>query len=374
MRPRASAVRPSRGRDSRSSRREFLIMHGSRQLVRKFLRDEVPQRIPLYDLLRNDAVIAHFAGQSATPQNGQEVVYRAYEPAVDATRPRIRAPQAEGIEALPDGRFRQYFRWTDWISPLKFGTPEEYAAEKNRFLSAYDPAWNSAKQTALDERLARHSEEQRRLGDVFLFLTGPSEWLTNLYHEVGLDQFVYYLADYPELIDNLLEVNAAETIVWAEHLPRDLELDAVFLADDIAFRSGPLLNPKWFDRAYFPRVSRIFEAFHRRGTKVLFHSDGNLYRILDGLVEAGIDALNPIETQAGMDVGDIHRRYPQLLLVGGIDVSHLLVFGSPDEIRNTVQRTIDAAEGRIMIGSTTEVHDEVPLENFLALREAVLNL
>ena len=347
-------------------------MRGSRQLVRTFLRGEIPQRIPLYDLLRNDAVIAHFAGE-ATPQNGLEVVYKAYEPAVDATRPRIRAPQAEGTEALPDGRSRKYFRWTDWISPLKFGTSEEYAAAKKRFLSAYDPAWNVAKQTALDERLARHAEEQRCLGDVFLFLTAPSEWLTHLYHEVGLDQFAYYLADDPDLIDNLLEVNAAETIAWVEHLPSDLELDAVFLADDIAYHSGPLFNPKWFECVYFPRVSRVFEAFHRRGSKVLFHSDGNLYRILDGLVDAGIDALNPIEIQAGMDVGEIHRRYPQLLLVGGIDVSHLLVFGSPREIRETVQRTIDAAEGRIMIGSTTEVHDAVPLENFLALRDAVLN-
>lgn len=61
------------------------------------------------------------------------------------------------------------------------------------------------------------------------------------------------------------------------------------------------------------------------------------------------------------------------ITAGGRDVSHLLVFGSPDEIRNTVQRTIDAAEGRIMIGSTTEVYDAVPIENFLALREAALN-
>lgn len=38
-----------------------------------------------------------------------------------------------------------------------------------------------------------------------------------------------------------------------------------------------------------------------------------------------------------------------------------------------MQRTIDAAEGRIMIGSTTEVYDAVPIENFLALREAALN-
>jgi len=349
------------------------IVHGSRKLVDTLLRGQGPGRILIYDLLRNDAVVEHFAGQWPTPQNGPEAVFEAYEPAVDATRPPIRMPYVERTEALPSGRICRYARWTEWIGPLTFATPEDYVREKKHFLASYDPAWTPAKQAALDEWLARHVDEQRRLGDVYLFLTPPCEWVTNLHHEVGLEQFVYYMADYPELMDDLLKVSVAETVAWVEHLPPELELAAVFTADDIAFHSGPLLNPLWFKRAYIPKLASIFAALHRRGTKVLFHSDGNLYPILDGLVEAGIDALNPIEIQAGMDVGDLHRRYPKLLLVGGIDVSQLLPFGSPQEIRDTVRRTIDAAEGRIMIGSTTEVHNEVPVENFLAMREAVLN-
>lgn len=35
-------------------------------------------------------------------------------------------------------------------------------------------------------------------------------------------------------------------------------------------------------------------------------------------------------------------------------------------------RTIGEAEGRILIGSSTELHDAVPLANFLAMRDAVL--
>ena len=53
-------------------------------------------------------------------------------------------------------------------------------------------------------------------------------------------------------------------------------------------------------------------------------------------------------------------------------MSDLLPFGTPEAIRDTVRRTIDEAEGRIMIGSSTELHDAVPLENFLAMRDAVL--
>jgi len=72
----------------------------------------------------------------------------------------------------------------------------------------------------------------------------------------------------------------------------------------------------------------------------LFHSDGNLNPILDDLVAAGIDGLNPIEILAGMDVGE--------------------------------RKAIDEAGGRILVGSSTELNEDVPLANFLALREAVL--
>jgi hypothetical protein len=347
-------------------------MQGSKERVKTILRGGTPDRPPLYDLLRNDAVVAHFAGEPVTVENGVSVVFRAYAPAIDATRPLIRTPNAEREETLPDGRRRRYSRWTIWTSPRVFAAADDYVAEKKRLLAAWDDTWTAARQAALEAKLAEHDEEQRRLGEVYRFLVGPCEWLTGLYHEVGLDQFVYFMTDYPDLVGELLEIAARETILWAEHLPADREFDAVFLADDLAYRSGPLFNPRWMERVYMPRLARIIDAFHRRNIQVLFHSDGNLWKILDGLVEAGIDALNPIEVMAGMDVGEIHRRYPKLLMAGGIDVSDLLVFGTPAAIRETVHRTIDAAEGRILVGSSTEVHDAVPLRNFLAMRDAVL--
>ena len=75
-----------------------------------------------------------------------------------------------------------------------------------------------------------------------------------------------------------------------------------------------------------------------------------------------------------MDVGEIHRRYPHLFMAGGIDVSQLLPFGSSTEVRDAVRRAIDAAEGRLMVGSSTELNNDVPLENDLALRDAVLDV
>ena len=347
-------------------------MRGSVDRVRAVIRGETPDRVPLYDLLRNDAVINQFTGGTLDTTNGRALTYRAYEAAIDATRPLVRTPNIERTETGDDGRERRYFRWTIWVGPRAYRDADHYADEKRRWLDRFDPCWTAEKQKALDDQLAGWSAENNELGEVFLFRVGPCEWLTNIYHEVGLEQFSYYLGDMPDLIHELLDANFREAAAWADHLPDDHGLDAIFLADDIAFKSGTLLRPAWFEQHYFAGLARACAAYHRKGIRVLFHSDGNLYRILDGLVAAGIDGLNPIEILAGMNVGEVHRRWPSLFIAGGIDVSHLLPFGNPPEVRDAVRRAIDDAEGRILIGSSTELHDGVPLANFLAMREAVL--
>jgi len=72
---------------------------------------------------------------------------------------------------------------------------------------------------------------------------------------------------------------------------------------------------------------------------------------------------------AGMDIAEIHRRHPRLIMAGGVDVSQLLPFGTAQQVKDTVTRAIEDAEGRIMVGSSTELNDDVPLANALALYE-----
>ncbi len=119
-----------------------------------------------------------------------------------------------------------------------------------------------------------------------------------------------------------------------------------------------------------PRLKRLNDAWHARGTACLFHSDGNLWPVLDDLVAAGIDGLNPLEVLAGMTVKAVRERYPQLFLTGGVDVSQLLVYGTPDEVRAACRQNIRDAGGRgYLIGSSTELHWDVALENAVAMFE-----
>jgi hypothetical protein len=348
-------------------------MKGSIERVRAVINGRMPDRAPLYDLLRNDAVLGHFAGEKLTLENAPEVVFRAYEPAVDATRPLVRLPGWEHTEVLPDGRKLRHFRWTIWEEHVAYADSAAYAAAKRAQLDAFDPSWTAERLGGIDRALESIADHRRRLGEVFFVPGGPGVGVQGIFGEIGFDHFCYYMADYPDLIDELIEMNTVQSVNWLEHLPPDHGIEVVMVGDDVAFKTAPMLSPKWFREHYFHRMARLTAAYHERGIKVMFHSDGNLNLILDGLVEAGIDGLNPIEVLAGMDVGDIHRRHPRLFMCGAIDVSQLLPLGTPEQVREAVHRAIDAAEGRIMIGSSTELNNEVPLANYLALREAVLN-
>lgn len=347
-------------------------MNGSIERVRAVVNGDAPDRTPLYDLLRNDAVIGHFAGEPLTLGNCREVVYRAYEPALDATRPSVRMPGKEKTITLPDGRSQRHFRWTIWTERHTYPDTAAYRAAKRKALDEADLCWSEEKQAGISSFLDGVAEQRRRLGEVFFVPGAPSLSLMGIAGEVGWEMLSYCLADCPGIVDELLELGALRSIAWVEHLPEGHGIECAFVGDDIAFKTAPFCSPRWFDEHYMPRLARVMDAYHAKGVKVLFHSDGNLNAILDGLVGAGIDGLNPIEVLAGMDPADIHRRFPALFMAGGIDVSQLLPFGTPAQVRDAVRRSIDAAEGRIMIGSSTELNNEVPLENYLALRDAVL--
>ena len=128
------------------------------------------------------------------------------------------------------------------------------------------------------------------------------------------------------------------------------------------------------EMGFFYEVEKICAACHAQGLKVVFHSDGNIMDLISDLVDVGIDGLNPIEKAADMDLFAIRRKYPELTLVGGVDVTDLLRTASPTEIRHETKKIIaeTGTEGHLLIGSSTEVGNDIPLENYLAFHKEVM--
>ncbi len=348
-------------------------MEGSLERTRRVIAGELPDRAPLFDLLPNDAVLQHFNGGAPVGIGEEQAGARAIAAAIDGSRESQLAPWDERTERTEDGRSIRTERWTAWRQRIDYGSSEAYAEAKQRQLAARRKSAGEAFDTAASDYYRRQREVRSWFGEDFYYLmSAPNAGLMGVWEEVGLEAFSYYFFDCEDLIIEQLELNTEHACRWIEGLPPDDPFEAAFIGEDIAFKSGPMIRVSWLEEHYFPRQARVFAALHARGKKVIFHSDGNLNAIMDGLVEAGIDGLNPVEISAGMDLSDLHRRYPHLVFAGGIDVTNLLPFGTPQQVRDTVVEAIEATEGQILVGSSTEVFNIVPLENFLAMREAAM--
>jgi uroporphyrinogen decarboxylase len=117
----------------------------------------------------------------------------------------------------------------------------------------------------------------------------------------------------------------------------------------------------------------MVDVIHEEGAKVIKHSDGNLWLILDSIVGTGIDGINPIEPIAGMDIAEVKQKYgKRACLVGNIDVSHLLPHGTESEVEAAVKECIRKASygGGHIICSSNSIHSSVNPRNYLAMINA----
>ncbi len=346
-----------------------------RERVLRTAHFEETDRVPLYDILQNDAIIEHYAGRPLTVEDGDEVKGLAIGRILDMTR-MPHGPSAPGITRLDNGIVIQQERWTSWIIERPFhDLPSLIAWVRDEIARAEAQTFGRAEAERLHDDIRRRQAIFARAdpsgrNDPTVLVIESGVGLTEMYWMTGMTMFSYLLADAPALIEEWLEARHQCELrrVAAIADPRVIPIALTY--DDIAYKNGLLFSPAWLRRVWVPRLKRLNDAWHARDTLCLFHSDGDLWPVLDDLVAAGIDGLNPLEVMAGMTVAAVRQRYPRLFLTGGIDVSQLLALGTPEEVRAACRQAIAAAGGRgYFLGSTTELHWEVRLENAIAMFE-----
>ncbi len=149
--------------------------------------------------------------------------------------------------------------------------------------------------------------------------------------------------------------------------------DVLIVEDDIAGKENTLVSPTHFKEFIAPYNQKLLDRAHAHGLKVVRHSDGNLWKILDTLMEMGYDGLNPLESQAGMELKKVKDHCgDRLCLLGNIDCGDLLCTGSEEEVEAAVMQAIgDAAPGGgYILCSSNSIHPGVKAENFLAMVNA----
>jgi len=336
-----------------------------RERVLRTIQHQDTDRVPVYDILQNDALIEHLAGEHLTVANGDRVKARAISRCLDMTRMPA-GPKAPGVRFSPEGLTIRDERWTSWIVERPWcdwdGLIDWVQSEIARVDTlVYDSAF-------AETFWGRMDHYQALFGDDTVQVVESGVGLTEMYWAVGWERFSYLLADEPDLVVAWLEARFRAEMRRIAVIADPRHITVALPYDDIAYKNGTLISPRWLRAHWVPRLRELVGAWQARDIYCLYHSDGDLWEVMDDLVDAGIDGLNPIEVAAGMTVAMVRERYPQLFLTGGIDVSQLLPLGTPEEVSEACRENIRATEGLgYFLGSTTELHWDIPTENILAM-------
>jgi uroporphyrinogen decarboxylase len=157
-------------------------------------------------------------------------------------------------------------------------------------------------------------------------------------------------------------------------------IDVVVTGDDLGSQASPLISTPMYRELIKPYHVELFRAIKQRSkAKIFYHTDGNVYPLLNDLIEAGIDLLNPVHV-AAKDMGDTARLKREfgdrLCFNGGVDTQWVLPKGTTEDVRAEVRRRIQdlAPGGGYILSAVHCIQQDVPPENVIALfDEAIIS-
>jgi uroporphyrinogen decarboxylase len=196
------------------------------------------------------------------------------------------------------------------------------------------------------------------------FIRGFEDWFLDMAANPRLMGVLF------DLLTDIMVSTVADVLAEVGDL-----VDVVSVSDDVGMQRGTTVSPEMYRRLIKPRQARAFRFIHdHTPAPLMYHTCGSVYAILDDLIEIGVDALNPVQTDAAKmeperlkaDFGD------RISFWGGINSSRILPWGTPEQVRDEVRRVIGALGpgGGYILNSVHNIQPGVPLANLLAMFEA----
>ena len=193
------------------------------------------------------------------------------------------------------------------------------------------------------------------------------------------DNFFVLLAGEPrhahQFLDKVMEIHLA-------NLERFLSavgpyLDVIVFGDDLGMQNGPQISPAMYREFFQPREMILWKrAKQLANAKVMLHCCGGVRELLPGLIEAGLEAINPVQiTCRGMDPAGLKRDFGRQLTFwgGGCDTREVLSQGTPAQVRDHVRRLMEIWRpgGGYVFQQVHNIMADVPPANIVAMYRAV---
>jgi uroporphyrinogen decarboxylase len=293
--------------------------------------------------------------------------------------------------------------WLTYSKQVDYRPAQYLSDDRLKWMDAEGNTWQAPSETAdalcvasrpitpalLDEMLSeppRVDESQlelvrhvvKELGQThFVVARGwhaPSTWLDGTFPLPGeglavpVSEFLMLLYDDPDLLQRILQAYTSRAIAYGQILIAE-GVGAVQINADYCINTGPWLAPSSFARFILPCMQATVDAFKRQGVYVIKHTDGNTWKLLDMMVETGIDGLHGIQPSTGMDIRRLKERVGHKVTLFGAVEAETLVNGTPEDTVREVEEclTYGAPGGGFVLTTSNSVLAGSSTANYMAM-------
>jgi len=190
----------------------------------------------------------------------------------------------------------------------------------------------------------------------------------------GMDQLLIDLMSGNEAASYLLD-RITDIVTGSARFLARADLDLLILGDDIAMQTGMMMSLDFWRLHFKPRLKRIISAAKEIKPEILvfYHSDGNVWDAIPGLIDAGVDVLNPVQPEC-MDPAEVKASFgDSLSFFGTVSVQETMPKGTPEDVKNEVKLRMETIGrgGGLLLAPSHVLQPDTPWENILAFFEAI---
>jgi len=194
----------------------------------------------------------------------------------------------------------------------------------------------------------------------------------------GMENFLCDIYVDKKGVKRLLDVLVGRNLRLLERVVEGVGewVDILQFGDDLGSQTGPFMSPEVFREIFKPRYKKMWDYVHQNSScKVFLHSCGSIYELIPDLIDAGVDILNPVQTQtANMEPERLKKEFGKYVTFwgGGCDTQQILAKATPGKVKDDVKRRIEifAKDGGFVFNQIHNVLADVPPENVIAMFEA----
>ncbi len=190
----------------------------------------------------------------------------------------------------------------------------------------------------------------------------------------GTEQFLSDLLLEPAIAECILEHIADYYLTYNERVFQAAQgtIDIFFMGDDMGTQTGLWVSPKLYRKFFKERFRKFNDLAHKYGMKTMYHSCGNVTKLIPDFIDCGLDVLQSLQP-AAMDLQLLKREYGRdLAFQGGVDIQEMMPKGTPSDVAEHVRQRASmlGAGGGYIFGTAHNLLPDVPTENAVALFDA----